>query len=205
MNNTKSDTQADVPVPSTESTNESTISSISSYSRRPGRGSGRGFGRGGRGRGRGGRGYRRRNFRNDNSSKSFKGETAELNDNVFQTPAENPPVTQFKDSVQALERYAFKTYTGVDWQVLFSDFDLPDIAVPDDLKPKPSKVEKKIHNLRLAKYIKDEAELKSSLAALFWVIWGQCSKPMIIKLQSEIDNIKKCKREGRCDILLKEI
>ena len=109
------DTPADVSIPTTVSTNDSTISSASSFSRRPGRGFGRGHGRGGRGRGRGGRGYRRRNYKNDTSTKSFKGETSDLNDNVFQTPAENPPVTQFKDSVQALERYAFKTYTGIDW------------------------------------------------------------------------------------------
>ena len=92
---------------------------------------------------------------------------------MFQTPAENPSTTQFKDTMQALERYAFKTYPGIDWQVLFTDCELPVMEEPEDIERGASKVQKKIHKLKLSKYVKDEAELKSSLAALFSVIWGQ--------------------------------
>ena len=141
--NNPGEQQSTSSIPAVVSTIGSGISSLSSFSRRPGRGFYRGGGRGRRGRSRGGRSNNRW-LKNDTSSKKFKGETSELNHNVFQTPVENPPVTQFKDSIQALERYAFKTYTGIDWQVLFADFELPELEMPKDIDEKSaSRVEKR--------------------------------------------------------------
>ena len=159
-------------------------------------------------------GYRRNAGRSSNRyrgdkistyNKRFKGETAELKENIFQIPAENPPPTQFKNTLEALERYCFKTYPGVDLEDLFSNMEMPVLHEPDDLAQGSTKKQKKLYNLRLKRFIDQEIDLHSSLCSLFSVIWGQCSKPMISKLESELTNVKKLKKNGRCDLLLIQI
>ena len=44
-------------------------------------------------------------------SKRFVGETSDMNGQIFQTIEESNDATQYIKTVEALERYAFKTYT----------------------------------------------------------------------------------------------
>ena len=47
---------------------------------------------------------------NSRWSNSFKGETGDMNGNVFQLQSENTKKGQFDDTLEALKRYAAKVY-----------------------------------------------------------------------------------------------
>ena len=53
---------------------------------------------------------KRNNRMNQLDSKNFSGETQDMNGNLFQTIEESKDATQYVKTVEALERYAFKTY-----------------------------------------------------------------------------------------------
>jgi len=101
-------------------------------------------GMGGSNQGRGYRGNRsagrgRRNVdRGYRSNSAFKGETACLSGHVFQLQEESRDPTQFKETMETIERYVNKTY-NVDMRVLFntSDIKMPSVSRPE----KPDKDE----------------------------------------------------------------
>ena len=119
----------------------------------------RGFYRGGRsGRGRGGRGRLggpgSRNFNYYGTKRKFKGKTSDLNDNVFETPEENTDTVQFTKTVEAIERYAKKTYSTIKFKDLFTKFNNPTLNQPKDLKKDATATEKRLHDLRLQRSIR---------------------------------------------------
>ena len=170
---------------------------------------GRGYYRGGRGgRGRGGRGRfggrGGRGFSHSGTKRKFKGETADLNDNIFETPEENSDAVQFTRTVEAIERYAKKTYSSIKFKDLFTKFNNPTLAQPKDIKKDATATEKRLHDLRLQRFVKKEEDFEASLEALFAVIWGQCSDHMVTKLRA-VKKIDEMKDNGECGSLLKEI
>ena len=203
---------AQEPKSSNSSTMQSTIPSTSSssdYRYNGGRGLRRGGGRGPRGRGgRGGRWNRGRAFSTSASTrkKKFTGETAEMNQNVSETSKEHPVATQFKTTFLALERYATKTLKGTDLSSLFIDMEDPFLEESEDLPDQKtaSAKDKKLFSLRLKRFVDQEDNIKGAMNALFSVIWGQCSKSMVTKLEA-IKKTKSFKKKEDCASLLKEI
>ena len=163
-----------------------------------GRGAGRRNDRS-RGRGRGGRGSTR------TQTSGFRGETKDMNGNVFECHEESRDPTQFNRTLEALERYANKTYTSAqDLQSLFDDLVTPSVSQPAALDPTASELDKQIFNLRLKKFVDHEDTLMANMHALFAVIWGQCSATMTTKLETHLD-LSTWKAAADCASLLKEI
>jgi len=160
-------------------------------------------GRYGRNNGRGGRS----NDKNMYRKTSFRGETPGLNGNVFQTLGESRDPTQFKRTMEALERFSNKVYQ-VDIRTLFGE----DIALPVLVRPRrPSVTGIEADELEMAEYkeevkefVKDKKCLRKTLRSLFSVVWGQCSTSVTTKLLA-IEELPEWKEEGLCDELLKSI
>jgi len=153
--------------------------------------------------GRGGnhRGYRGpRNYRNQTTA-SFKGETEGLNGNVFQTQTESKDPTQYKRTVEALERYCDKVY-DVDMRSLFGpNPTIPSVSRPKQPEPDGDQVELDAYREEIKQFVKDRKAMERALRALFSVIWGQCSLNVITKLSS-LDELEQWKETGACDELL---
>ena len=60
----------------------------------------------------------------------FKGETEDLNGNVFETLEESRNPLQFKKTMEALQRYSSKTYSYVELDSLFDDCEMPTLEKP---------------------------------------------------------------------------
>jgi len=155
--------------------------------------------------GNGGFSNNRNNRHFGNKSNFFKGETAALNGNVFQMQSESKDPTQFKRTVEALERFCDKIY-DVDMRTLFGVN--PAVPVverpvqPDDATA--DALDKDAYREEVKQYVKDKKSLAKSLRALYSVIWGQCSLNVITKLSS-LPHIDDWKNQGHCHELLKAI
>jgi len=148
------------------------------------------------------------NNRNNNQfvkGSSFKGETFGLNGCVFQMQSESKDPTQFKRTVEALERFCDKTY-DVDMRVLFGSKPTVPVIVrpirPDD--DTADALDKDAYREEVKQYVKDKKSLAKSLRALYSVIWGQCSVHVITKLSS-LPDVDEWKEQGSCNELLKAI
>ena len=148
------------------------------------------------------------NNRNNNQfgkGSVFQGETSGLNGCVFQMQSESKDPTQFKRTVEALERFCDKIY-DVDMRVLFG----PNPTVPVIERPiRPDDdtadaLDKGAYREEVKQYVKDKKSLAKSLRALYSVIWGQCSVNVITKLSS-LPNVDEWKEQGSCYELLKAI
>ena len=121
--------------------------------------------------------------------KIFQGETKDMNSHLFQTIDESKDTTQYVKTVEALEHYAFKTYS-VDLSSLFcrENPKLPTIELPvkpteEEIDETPAKED--IYLLKLKEYIKEEKALKVALKSMWAVIWGQCSNSIRTKLEKK--------------------
>ena len=135
----------------------------------------------------------------------FRGETPGLNGNVFQTLAESHDPTQFKCTLEALERFSNKVYQ-VDLRQLFSD----DISLPVLDRPKrpaegdEDNLEVEEYREELKEFVKERKNMSKALRSLFSVIWGQCSPSVTTRLLA-IEGLQDWKENGRVDELLKTI
>ena len=135
-----------------------------------------------RGGGRGGRGQGGRGYRKPNTVRGvfFKGETKEINRNVFQTHLEQRKRGQFPDTLSALKLYAsiiYKNYIRY-LSPLFNKLEQPDVLEPEQnfTKPKstdgqgvvsykktPTHFESAVYNERIKTWIKATDELDSTV------------------------------------------
>ena len=141
-------------------------------------------------------------------SKKFVGETSDMNGQIFQTIEESKDATQYIKTVEALERYAFKTYT-VDLSSLFhpDDPETPEIEISS--KPTNKEITKNptlqdLYQLGLKEYIKEEKLLKVALKSMWADIWGQCSTSIRTNLETRKKN-KEFKKNANVVELLKFI
>ncbi len=135
----------------------------------PGRGFNREGNRSGRSRRwtRGGRSFK----------KGFQGNTKEMNGKVFQLQTEQKRRGQFRDTLEQLHVYASTTYKKDirHMRVLFTSLDQPVVTKPE-LVEGATKGQEVEHIENYKQYIKEQKSLESSLASLYNVTWGQCSK-----------------------------
>ena len=168
------------------------------------------------------RGQQPRNQQRHGNGQRFTGATAGMNGHTFELPAR---ANQFS---KTLHQYANITYDSAPvMEALFSDppsmpsVDLPlaeptpttpvtdsngDPILDTDGKPKMSvnSRNKRIHDKQIDQYIADSKELKSDLASLFAIVFGQCNEAM----QSHLRTLAKfldSRRNGNCLWLLDEI
>ena len=131
--------------------------------------------------------------------KNFAGETTDMNGHLFQSIDESKDAIQYVKTVEALERYAFKTYS-VDLSSLFRRENPSKPEVEVLRKPTENEVNKNpslqdIYQLKLKEYIKEERALKVALKSIWAVIWGQCSYSIRTILEKKQD-IKDLKTRG---------
>jgi len=166
----------------------------------PGGGGGRGFSRGRRNNRGGGRQF----ARGGKPASAFKGETLGMNGSVFQTQEESKDPTQFKRTMEALERFVNKTY-NVDMRSLFeAECTLPTVVKPGKPTDTSDVLEMEEFREEVKQFVKDRKVLEKSLRSLFAVIWGQCSMNIVSKLLS-LEDLETWKETGRCDELIKGI
>ena len=121
--------------------------------------------------------------------KNFSGETLDMNGNLFQTIEESRDVIQYIKTIEALERYAFKTYK-VDLSALFQRDkpEMPIIKIPT--KSTEDEIDENLtledlYQLRLKEYIKDKKNLVVALKSIWAIVWGQCSNAVHTKLEKK--------------------
>ena len=129
-----------------------------------------------------------------------------MNGQLFQTIKESKDATQYIITIEALERYAFKTNT-VDLSSLFQldNSNMPTIKIPE--KPTDNKIAENlrkadIYQLQLKEYIKEEQLLKVALKSIWAVVWCQCFTSIYTKLK-KCKEMKEFKKKANVVELLK--
>ena len=153
-----------------------------------------------------GNNFRRRNGgskKNQKPSNVFKGETPGMNGKVFRLASEHAKKGEFKDTLEALERYAGRVYPldAASLQSLFKKLEAPklDEPTPPGYMFKREVVEgveieevnetnewakiKYVEELKM--YLKNQERLTATLVALYNVVWGQCSKKLQDRIKAE--------------------
>ena len=181
-----------------------TTEAVPSASTGRGRGRGRHSGRGQRSGDRttGGRGPPG----NQPKGSVFKGNTADMNGNVFQCFNENENKNQFNKTVEALGEYIAKNMKHAgDMMPLTKRLVLPAIAMPEDLDlNETSRLKIALWDSKVKAYQTKVDQLESNLKATYAVIWGQCSEAMKAKLKS-LPDFSARDAASDCIWILKEI
>ena len=167
---------------------------------------GRGNG-GGRGRGRNrfrGRGQGQGAVRATRSK--FRGDTEEMNGNVFECFDEQADRRQYAKTMEALEGYAKKHLRFPDdLSSIFADtMSTPTLLEPNDPITPATRTSEMIWAEEVKEYVKRVRELRSSLATLHAVIWGQCSEAMKAKIKSHEDYCSRTEAND-CVWILKQV
>ena len=172
---------------------------------------------GGRGRGgRSGRGYHRGAGHGNTSTgrgyvrvgtnrTTFKGNTEDMNGNIFQCFSEQRDRRQYEKTVEALEGYVKKTMKyHEDITNLFGpEMKNPEIQKPKELGEKPTELDRAVQQEEAKDSVKRTPILKSNMSTIFYVVWGQCSDDMKTKLKSTPEYAEATKED--CTWLLKKI
>jgi hypothetical protein len=147
----------------------------------------------------------------------FKGNTPGMNGHVFQCHDERGDSRQYGRTIDALEEYVKKNMKSPeDLASLFgTTMTAPVLSMPEDLPtqvevegrvtvPGPTETARMIWTEEVKDYFKRNKTMKSNLAALYAVAWGQCSDPMRAKLKSLGDH-EASARENDCFWLFNNI
>lgn len=134
----------------------------------------------------------------------FKGDTPEMNGNVFQCFHESNKPNQFKKTLEALSSYISKTLKSAgDLKGLIKDLVQPTITAPQKLAT-ADEYDKIIWAEEYKLYTKSAKVLKDNLEAVFAVIWGQCSEQLRSKIKEQA-SYERSQELSECGWLLKEI
>ena len=167
---------------------------VGSNSRNSGQGS-----QGGRGRGRGGRGGRSQHSQNTGQqSNKFHGQEPTLKECTFDY-TEDPQSRRYLKNVELLIGYVGNTFTrhNRQYQQALEDLELKDPDKPEI--PKDTKDIIQVEEWKMASKAREEQVMayENFRAALYSVIWGQCTPLMKDKLQAkESYNTIKSSRDG---------
>ena len=186
-------------------TSGSTISTITGAASKAGRGQACG----GRARtqGRGGRGTGGRSGATSVSTRNnFKGATEEMQGNVFECHNEQRDRRQFAKSMEHLEIYSKKKFQHFqDLAPLFAvNMSAPAVPIPAEPTDEPTEMSRIIWKEAVKSYCSRTTALTGNLAALYAVIWGQCSESMKAKLKAARDYVERA-ASNDCFWLLKQI
>jgi hypothetical protein len=109
-----------------------------------------------------------------------------MNGNVFQCPEEQRDGTQYAKTVEALDAYVKKTLTySADLAPLFAaKHGAPTVALPVEVAASAGELARMIFQGEVKEYVKRTRALQSNLAAIYAVIWGQCSEDMQARVKT---------------------
>ena len=120
------------------------------------------------------------------------------------TPEETKDPILFIRTIEALERYCYKTYDS-DMSSIFDATNptLPVVTLP--VRPDPADlVQTDLYKERIKRFDSKQEKLTKELKALWAVIWGQCTPSMITKLM-DIPTIETWKKDAEILLLLNAI
>jgi hypothetical protein len=160
----------------------------------------------------------RNNNRNNQRNNVFKGETPGMGGHVFQIHSEQTKRGQFQDTLDALKVYSSTTFRKeiTSLNKLFTQLKTPEVVKPKDpplskvknedgtFTNKVSRFDETVYNEEVKQWIKDNKNLRSTLTALYNIVWGQCSRLMKNKLKA-IRDFDSIEEESDVTQLLKEI
>ncbi|KAI2494383.1 hypothetical protein MHU86_20155 [Fragilaria crotonensis] len=120
------------------------------------------------------------------SRPTFKGDTEDMNGNVFQCYEEQADRRQYAKTIEALDAYVKKKLNySADLAPLFgTTMRTPTIDLPGDLAPGAGETMKMIFAEEVKEYVKRTRALASNIATVFAVIWGQCSENMKARVKT---------------------
>ena len=130
----------------------------------------------GRNTSRDGHGRNRWNCNKSNKSK-FTGKTKEMHGHVFELQVERKQKGQFQDTVEQIQAYASSMYKKdiKHLKILFTQLELPNIAKPEPATSKDA-MEQVLYQEEVKQHFKDKKSLETTIASLYNVVWGQCSR-----------------------------
>ena len=116
----------------------------------------------------------------------FTGNTDGMSGHVFECFEEQDDRRQYGKTVEALDAYARKTLSySADLAPLFaSNMAAKTIERPDNIVEAADKLEEMIFAEEVKEYVKRTRTLKSNLATIFAVAWGQCSEAMKARVKT---------------------
>ena len=143
--------------------------------------------------------------RNRQNNANFTGKTREMNGQVFQLQLEQKKKGQFQETLNQLQIYSSSNYKKdiKHLKILFTEFQRP-VIVKSKIDENMSKCEQVMFAEQAWQYIKDSKSLETTLASLYNVVWGQCSR----LLQNKLKSSNKCTDfDNNCNVaaLLREI
>jgi hypothetical protein len=129
-----------------------------------------------------------------------------MNGNVFECFDEQKDRKQFNKTREALGEYAKKHLKfAEDLAPLFAEtIAAPTAMEPQELTPNATQLQTLIWNEEVKVYVKRSREMRSNLAALYAVAWGQCSEAMKSKLKST-EGHATARDANDCEWLLRSI
>ena len=147
----------------------------------------------------------------EKSSSTFKGESAELKGNVFETFAESKDTTQFERTMKALQVYVagnFRHGGDIGWMLKHEkEFQFvrpnPPSSTSTTTRSQDS-LEQDIYKEQIKGFVTRKQKYDENKDKLYAVIWGQCSENMQSKLQSNT-SFQAIDEHRSCLLLLKEI
>ena len=136
----------------------------------------------------------------------FKGNTEEMCGHVFECYEEQDDRRQYAKTVETLDAYARKTlHYSADLAPLFAATMIaPTIERPKNIVKDADAVTAMIFAEEAKEYVKRTRSLKSNLATIFAVAWGQCSESMKARVKTH-DGYADFALENDCVWLLKQI
>ena len=122
----------------------------------------------------------------------FRGDTAEMNGNVFECYEEQNDRRQYAKTVQALDAYAKQNmeYASNLAPLFAKEPTQPVVALPADVaagEEGVSELRRLIFHEKIKQYVAKEEALESNLTSLHSVIWGQCSDEMKARVKTLAD------------------
>jgi Zinc knuckle len=129
-----------------------------------------------------------------------------MNANVFECYEEQSDRRQYSKTLEALESHVKKSLKySEDLAPLFAEtMATPTIAKPGEPDASATKTEEMIHVEEVKEYVKRTRTLKSNMATVYAVVWGQCSEAMKAKVKS-LTGYKEKAEANDCYWLLKQV
>jgi hypothetical protein len=129
------------------------------------------------------------NKKNSNKKKStvsFNGTISEMNGHVFQCQSENPPGNQFLRTLQELRSYVSIQLNKYPHDIIYILKHMEECQIKKPASPgdKADRTDTRIWEKEVDKYVDRKDYYKQNKAALYAIIWAQCSLPMQAKLKS---------------------
>ena len=137
---------------------------------------------------------------------AFKGSTTEMNGHVFERYEEQLDHRQYAKTMEALEAYAKTNLQySEDLAALFSAPPKnPTLEEPSNIEGSTSELKKMMFAEEVKEFVRRTRALRSNLATLHTVIWGQCSDDMKSKVRTH-EGYKERTAENDCNWLLRQI